>query len=61
MKREIMVNVRMNPQEYQQLADVRKLMARTTGDAVRVLVRRAALEFGVTAQQNDRKPQEQAA
>jgi hypothetical protein len=56
MKREIMVNVRMNPQEYQQLAGVRKLMDRTTGDALRVLVRRAALELGVTASgQNDRK------
>lgn len=56
MKREIMVNVRMNPQEVELLHGVTKVMDRTPSDALRVLVRRAALELGVTVNgQNDRR------
>lgn len=61
MKREITVGVRLTPPEHQLVMGVAKQMDRTPSDALRVLVRRAALELGVTPgpqpapQPNDRK------
>ena len=48
MKREITVGFRTDAQEHQLVMSVAKQMDRTPSDALRVLVRRAALELGVT-------------
>lgn len=56
MAREIFVAFRVNPQEHHLLMSVAKQMDRTPSDALRVIVRRAALELGVTmAGQNERR------
>jgi len=49
MKREITVGFRTDAQEHQLVMSVAKQMDRTPSDALRLLVRRAALELGVIA------------
>jgi antitoxin component of RelBE/YafQ-DinJ toxin-antitoxin module len=46
-RRQITVGFRTDPYEHQLVMNVAKQMDRTPSDALRVLVRRAALELGV--------------
>ncbi len=50
MNRSDVFSLRLNEDERRVFAALAKQMERSTGDMVRVVVRRAALDLGVTAQ-----------